>query len=84
MLNILYAMLYFYSFHDASIFLRAFPLQKQGILFIVTIIALKWKQSDLIKHFFLLKDIYFKKKVVFLQNNKKKRTTICTDLCKSI
>lgn len=29
MLNILYAMLYFYSFHDASVFLRAIPLQKQ-------------------------------------------------------
>lgn len=41
MLNILYAMLYFYSFHDATVFLRAFPLQKHGILFIVTKIALK-------------------------------------------
>ena len=29
-------------------------------------------QCDLIKQFFLLKDIYFKKKRLFLQNNKKK------------
>ena len=72
MLNILYVMLYFYSFHDATVFLRAFPLQKQGILFIATKIALKWKQCDLIKHFFLLKDIYFKKKGYFCKIIRKK------------
>lgn len=44
-------------------------------------------QCDLIKHFFLLKDIYFKKKRLFLQNNKKQGLStaqICVNLSKQL
>lgn len=44
-------------------------------------------QCDLIKQFFLLKDIYFKKKRLFLQNNKKKGLStaqICVNLSKQL
>lgn len=36
------------------------------------------------KTFFFAKGHLFQKKRLFLQNNKKKRTINCTDLCKSI
>lgn len=83
MLNILYVMLYFYSFHDATVFLRDFPLQKQNILLVVTIIPLKGKPRVFEKQFFLQKAIYFKKKDYFCKQQKKEVIN-CIIFCKSI
>ena len=60
-----------------------FRCKNKVFLFIVTKIALKWMQCDLLKQFFLLKDIYFKKKDYFCKQQKKEVIN-CIIFCKSI
>ena len=72
MLNILYAMLYFYSFHDASVFLRAFPLQKQKYFISCYNNTAQMKASCVRKTFFFAKSHLFQKKGLLLQTTEKR------------